>query len=313
MVYFLFVYSHYKITIFAIMNVKSYEIFDSLYTKHNVKVFVKRLDLLKGEISGNKFFKLKYNFSHLIKSKIKNVVTFGGAYSNHLLAVSILCKKYDLNFYGIVRGEENKIINPILEKCLQNKMKIIYVSRKDYKLKNNDDFVSTLLSLKEKYFVIPEGGSNTMAVKGSSEILLDEDIQDYICVSVGTGGTMSGLINSSKPFQKIIGFSSLKGTADLEKNIKSWSKKGNWLLSDNYCFNGFARVNDELLKFIDNFYDKHNIPLDGIYTAKMFFGVKEKIKLGFFPKNSSILLIHSGGLSGNLGLNQRFNLNLKIS
>ena len=294
------------------MNVKSYEIFDSLYIKNNVKVFVKRLDLLDEDISGNKYFKLKYNFSHILENDFKNVVTFGGAYSNHLLAVSILCKKYNINFYGIIRGEEHENINPILDKCIKNKMKIIYVSREDYKLKNNNNFISSLLNFKDKYFVIPEGGSNVMAVKGASEILLNEDKQDFICVSVGTGGTMSGLINSSKLSQQTLGFSALKGLSDLKKNVKSWSNKENWIISDNYCFNGFAKLNDELLKFIESFYIKHKIPLDGIYTAKMFYAVHEKINLGFFPFGSTILLIHTGGLSGNLGLNQRFSLNLRI-
>ena len=294
------------------MNVKSYEIFDSLYIKNNVKVFVMCLDLLDEDISGNKYFKLKYNFSHILENDFKNVVTFGGAYSNHLLAVSILCKKYNINFYGIIRGEEHENINPVLEKCIKNKMKIIYVSREDYKLKNNNNFISSLLNFKDKYFVIPEGGSNVMAVKGASEILLNEDKQDFICVSVGTGGTMSGLINSSKLSQQTLGFSALKGLSDLKKNVKSWSNKENWIISDNYCFNGFAKLNDELLKFIESFYIKHKIPLDGIYTAKMFYAVHEKINLGCFPFGSTILLIHTGGLSGNLGLNQRFSLNLRI-
>ena len=293
------------------MKIKSFEIFDPLYQAKNVRVFIKRLDQINSDISGNKYFKLKYNIIYALDNSFDKIITFGGAFSNHLLATSIITRKYNLKSYGIVRGEQHDKINPILKQCLDNGMKLYYISRADYKLKEKAEFVINLLKKINNIYIIPEGGTNDLAVKGTQEILSKEDNYKYICCCVGTGGTISGVINSSSESQKIIGFSSLKGVTEFNTIINNYTNKNNWNILDDYCFNGFAKINNQLISFINTFDLKHNIPLDAIYTGKMVYGIHEMIRKNLFSSNSSILIIHSGGLSGNLGINFRYNLALK--
>jgi 1-aminocyclopropane-1-carboxylate deaminase len=163
-----------------------------------------------------------------------------------------------------------------------------------------------LNALKTKFgdfYSIPEGGTNELAVKGCEEILNETDKEfDYVCISVGTGGTISGLINSAFEGQKIIGFPALKGDF-LQKDICKFAKKDNWILNLDYHFGGYGKVTDELIAFINRFNDKNKIPLDPIYTGKMVFGVLDLINQGCFHDNSKILMIHTGGLQGIKGMN----------
>lgn len=298
-----------KFTIFASMKIESHEIFNDLFKEYNVKVFIKRLDNISSSISGNKYFKLKYNIVQAKKNYCEQIITFGGAFSNHILATSIISKENNLKSIAFIRGEETLPLNPTLKLATSNGMKIIYLSRTEYRNKHNTDFQKKLISKYEDSYILNEGGTNHLAIKGTEEIISDNDSQDYICCPVGTGGTISGIINKSKVDQKVIGFMSLKNKFDIQNQILLFTNKKNWILNHEFTFGGYAKYNTELVSFISNFYKKYNIPLDLVYSGKMFYGIYDLIKKRKIM-NCSILLIHTGGLQGNLGMNHRFNLNL---
>jgi 1-aminocyclopropane-1-carboxylate deaminase len=271
-------------------------------------LYIKREDLIHPLISGNKYRKLKYNLQEAQIQKKNTLITFGGAFSNHILAVAALGFENNLKTVGIIRGEElsSKINeNPTLKKASQLGMQFEFVSREMYRDKSATDF---LFSWNEKYknaYVIPEGGTNELAVKGCEEVLLDTDlIFDYICCCVGTGGTISGIINSSKPNQKILGFPALKGNF-ISKHISNFAKQSNWALQSDYHFGGYGKISDELIRFLNDFYSETAIPLDPIYTGKMVFGIVDLYQKNFFSEKDKVLIIHTGGLQGIAGMNQK--------
>lgn len=272
----------------------------------NIELSIKREDLLHPFISGNKFRKLKYNLKEAKRLSFKTLVTFGGAFSNHILATAAAGKEYGFDTIGIIRGDElenNYFKNPTLVKAEEFGMRFYFVDRESYRLKDKSDFFFNLKNELNDFYLVPEGGTNDLAIKGCEEILLEEDKQfDFVCCAVGTGGTITGLINSSSENQKIIGFTALKGDF-LFNDIRKFAKKANWDLNLNYHFNGYGKVNSELIAFLNDFYNKTNIPLDPIYTGKMMFGVIELINKGYFSENSKILVIHTGGLQGVKGIN----------
>lgn len=274
---------------------------------NNVKLFIKREDLLHPFISGNKYRKLKYNLLEFEHKKFDAIITFGGAYSNHIAATAYACKERGINCVGVIRGDELwKSINenPTLKFAQECGMKFEFITREQYRDKNSEELNSYLINKYGNSFVLPEGGTNDLAVKGCEEIVTnDDDKYNFICCAVGTGGTISGIINSSKESQKILGFPALKGEF-LKQEICNFAKKSNWDLITNYHFGGYGKVNDELINFINSFYDNTNIPLDPIYTGKLVYAVVDLINKNFFPENSEILLIHTGGLQGIKGMNQ---------
>lgn len=274
----------------------------------DVEVYIKREDLLHEFVSGNKMRKLKYN---LLKAKQENydtILTFGGAFSNHISAVSYACKEMGFHSIGVIRAEEvaDKIYeNPTLSFAKQNGMTLEFVSREDYRKKGSEEFIKKLERKYGKFYLIPEGGTNDLAVKGCEEILTGQDnIFDYLCCAVGTGGTISGIINSSKSHQTVLGFPALKGDF-LEDEIRKFAKKDNWKLIKDYHFGGYAKINEELIAFINKFRKQTNVPLDPVYTAKMCYGIFDLIHKNYFEKGTKILLIHTGGLQGIAGMNQR--------
>lgn len=274
----------------------------------DVEVYIKREDLLHEFVSGNKMRKLKYN---LLKAKQENydtILTFGGAFSNHISAVSYACKEMGFHSIGVIRAEEvaDKIYeNPTLSFAKQNGMTLEFVSREDYRKKGSEEFIKKLERKYGKFYLIPEGGTNDLAVKGCEEILTGQDnIFDYLCCAVGTGGTISGIINSSKSHQTVLGFPALKGDF-LEDQIRKFAKKDNWKLIKDYHFGGYAKINEELIAFINKFRKQTNVPLDPVYTAKMCYGIFDLIHKNYFEKGTKILLIHTGGLQGIAGMNQR--------
>lgn len=278
----------------------------SLPNNFGVELFVKREDKIHSFISGNKYRKLKYNLIEAKNTGFKTLLTFGGAYSNHIAAVASAGNTFGLKTIGIIRGEElkNKICyNPTLNFAKQCGMQFKFVSREDYRNKTSKLFIDNLKKELGVFYLIPEGGTNQLAIKGCEEILNTEDENfDFICTSVGTGGTISGLINGSKPNQKILGFSVLKGDF-LKEDISNFVTKTNWNLITDYHFGGYAKINKPLISFINGFKKDYQIPLDPIYTGKMMFGVFDLIDKGFFPANSKILAIHTGGLQGIDGMN----------
>lgn len=269
-----------------------------------IELFIRREDLIHPFVSGNKYRKLKYNLIQAKKENQTTLVTFGGAYSNHIAAVAFAGKENGFKTVGIIRGDElvSKInTNPTLQFAQECGMQLEFISREDYQSKTNH--LNEITSKYGNCYIIPEGGTNDLAVQGCEEILKETDSDyHYICCSVGTGGTIAGIINSANPNQKIIGFSALKGDF-LQKDIRKFAKGTNWELNADYHFGGYAKVTDELVQFINNFYKENNIPLDPIYTGKMVFGVIDLIRLDYFPKHTKILLIHTGGLQGIAGMN----------
>lgn len=269
-----------------------------------IELFIRREDLIHPFVSGNKYRKLKYNLLQAKKENQTTLVTFGGAYSNHIAAVAFAGMENGFKTIGIIRGDElaSKIdANPTLQFAQECGMQLDFISREDYHSKTNHR--NEITSKYGNCYVLPEGGTNDLAVVGCEEILneSDDDYQ-FICCSVGTGGTIAGIINNANPNQKIIGFSALKGDF-LQKDIRKFAKGTNWELNTDYHFGGYAKVTDELVQFMNTFYIENYIPLDPIYTGKMVFGVIDLIRRDYFPKHSKILLIHTGGLQGIAGMN----------
>ncbi|RLJ61887.1 1-aminocyclopropane-1-carboxylate deaminase [Lacinutrix venerupis] len=279
-----------------------------LKNSSNVSLCIKREDAIHNIISGNKYRKLKYNIE-VAKSKKKTVLlTFGGAFSNHIAAVAAAGNVYGFKTIGVIRGEElaSKIDeNTTLNYARNCGMVFKFVSRSDFRKKNDSNFIEALKMEFGNFYVIPEGGTNSLAVKGCEEILLEEDYNfDYVCAPVGTGGTLAGLINGSKSNQQILGFSALKGDF-LQEDISKFAKQNNWELVSNYHFGGYAKINTDLITFINRFKTENKIQLDPIYTGKMMYGIVDMIKNNYFPEGSKILAIHTGGLQGIAGMNNR--------
>ena len=271
-----------------------------------IELFIKRDDLVHPQISGNKFRKLKYNIVEAQKLGFKTLLTFGGAYSNHIAATASVGKEFGFKTIGVIRGEElfDKVDeNPTLKFAKSCGMQFKFVSRSDYREKTSESFIENIKNEFGEFYHIPEGGTNNLAIKGCEEILSETDKEfDYICCSVGTGGTISGLINCSKPGQQVLGFPALKGDF-LKNEIVKFAHQSNWQLITDYHFGGYGKVAKELIDFINKFKKDTSIPLDPVYTGKMLFGVFHLIQKGFFPKGSKILAIHTGGLQGIEGMN----------
>ncbi|NNG76301.1 1-aminocyclopropane-1-carboxylate deaminase/D-cysteine desulfhydrase [Acinetobacter sp. ANC 4277] len=267
----------------------------------DVSVTVKRLDQIHPQISGNKFFKLKYNFLEAQKQGLNKVLSFGGAYSNHIAATAYAARLFGFKSVGIIRGEElvAKPLNSTLATAQQFGMQLHFVSREQYRLKDQPEYLAELTQQFPEHFIIPEGGTNPLAIQGCKEILNAEDLQNYdvICCAVGTGGTISGIIEASSEHQTVIGFSALKGDF-LQHDVKQWTTNENWQITDAYCGGGYAKTTPELLHFMQAFEAEHNIPLEQVYTAKMMVGLFDLIEQNYFPHGSRILVIHTGGLQG---------------
>ena len=266
---------------------------------NNVTASVLRIDKIHATVSGNKWFKLKYALQEAMEQGRQTIVTFGGAYSNHLVATAYACAQLGLQCTGIVRGEEPAQLSPTLQDCLGYGMKLQFVSRDEYREKMVD---------MPGAFIIPEGGASELGVRGAADMLELAPADDYthICCSVGTGTMMAGLINASHSCQHVVGFSALKVAAkdsSIEQFVdETTGHKRNYGFMHSYHFGGYARKTPELIHFMNDFYAQTGIPLDFVYTAKMMYGVLDLVKQRFFPKESRLLIIHSGGLQGNRSL-----------
>ena len=294
------------------MKIETKEISLTLLKEKEVRLFIKHVDKIHPFVSGNKWFKLKYNLLEAKKQGYNTLLTFGGAYSNHIAATAYAAREKGLISIGIIRGEEHLPLNPTLCFAIENGMKLHYVSRSDYRLKTSTNFLEKLNVQFGDFYLIPEGGTNELAIKGATEILDTNDTQDYICCAVGTGGTIAGIIIASNDKQTVIGFPAIKGFEQLMKDVNNWTNATNYKFINDYVGNGYAKINNELVDFIDEFNALHNVPLDAIYTGKMMMGVLDLVAKNFFPKGSSILAIHTGGLQGNRGISERLGISLPI-
>ncbi|NYJ28968.1 1-aminocyclopropane-1-carboxylate deaminase/D-cysteine desulfhydrase [Allomuricauda sp. ARW1Y1] len=277
-----------------------------LLHEKGVQLYLKREDTIHPLISGNKYRKLKYNLLEAKAQGQYTLLTFGGAYSNHIAATAYAGHKHGFRTIGVIRGEELETQwqdNPTLRLAHEHGMQFHFVSRSDYRRKNESAFLETLKKQFGNVYLLPEGGTNDLAVKGCMEILTEADANfDYVCGSVGTGGTLAGLINASQPHQTVLGFPALKGDF-LTEEIRTFAQNNRWRLVTDYHFGGYAKVDHQLIVFINRFKKETGIPLDPIYTGKMLFGIFDLIKKDFFPSGSQILAIHTGGLQGIPGMN----------
>ena len=268
-----------------------------------VQLTVKRLDQIHPHISGNKFFKLKYNLLAAQQQGCSKILTFGGAFSNHIAATAYAAQRFGFQSIGIIRGEElaSHAFNPTLQTAHDFGMQLHFVSRAEYRLRHEATYLQQLQQQYPQAFIVPEGGTNALALQGSQEILSTHDRENYdvICCAVGTGGTIAGLIESSSDRQHVLGFSALKGDF-LQQDIQQWTDKKNWSLTDAYCCGGYAKTSPALLQFMQQFEQQYAIPLEQVYTAKMMMGLFDLIQQQHFPENTRILAIHTGGLQGKL-------------
>jgi 1-aminocyclopropane-1-carboxylate deaminase len=277
------------------------EIVDPVFEKAGVRVLVKREDMNHPYVSGNKWWKLKYNLEEAMKKGKKTLLTFGGAYSNHIYATAVAAQELGFESIGIIRGEETLPLNTTLRFAFKCGMRIHYVSREVYRKKTEEELIKRLHKQFGDFYFIPEGGTNDLAVKGVEEfarILLEEVSFDIICLAVGTGGTMAGLINGFKGNKYVLGFPVLKGGGFLKKEIENMisSSYANWNLKHDYHFGGYGKSNQDLTGFIKQMEQQFNLPLDQVYTGKCMFGLFDLLKKGFFKKKSAVLFLHTGGL-----------------
>lgn len=298
--------------------ISTQELDHPLWKQKGIQVFIKRLDQVHHLASGNKFFKLKYNLEQARKEGKSTLLTFGGAFSNHIYATAAASKESGFKSIGIIRGEETLPLNPTLNAAIEQGMALHYISREEYRRKKDPDFLDQLQSTFGDFYLVPEGGTNDLAIQGTAEILDNTD-SDYshITTSIGTGGTFAGLATSIGTDQELLGFSSLKGEfihGEIDALLHQFNilPKGKVEIFDTYHFGGYGKSNHDLIEFIRWFYNEFSIPLDPVYTAKMMYGLMDLIKKDYFPKGSKIMALHTGGLQGIAGFNQRFGLSLPL-
>jgi 1-aminocyclopropane-1-carboxylate deaminase len=276
------------------------ELHDPVFETAGVRVLIKREDMNHPSVSGNKWWKLKYNLEEVKKLGKETLLTFGGAYSNHIYGTAAAAHELGWKSFGIIRGEETLPLNQTLAFAKRRGMQLEYVSRADYRKKHEPEFLKKLRDQFGDFYLIPEGGTNELAVKGVAEFAksLGNDF-DYLCCSVGTGGTLAGVIEGLAQSKKVIGFSSLKGGEFLEEEIRKYTdKNGNWDLIHDYHFGGYGKTTSALIQFIEQIEMQFDLPLDPIYTSKMMFGILDLLKKRYFRSGSVILAIHTGGQQG---------------
>lgn len=284
----------------SFQNITTDFINDPVFIEKNIEVAILRLDKIHPVISGNKWFKLQLYIEEAKRLQKKTIVTYGGAWSNHIIAAAAACKDNDFNSIGIIRGEKPAKISTTLFYAQGFGMILFYTSRDDFKNKKVPEAVTG-----EDLYVIPEGGYGMLGANGAATILnhCKKKYFSHFCCAVGTGTMMAGLIQSTSKDQQVTGISVMKNNNELEIKIKSLLQaEKQFRLFHEYHFGGYAKYTPELITFMNNFYKQTNIPLDFVYTGKLIFAVFDLVQQNFFPPKSKLLLIHSGGLQGNASL-----------
>jgi 1-aminocyclopropane-1-carboxylate deaminase len=278
---------------------------NTFITEKGLELCMLRLDKIHPIISGNKLFKLHYFFEDLDATKKHTVITFGGAYSNHLVATAYYCHQHNIKCIGYVRGEESSTLSHSLLQCLAYHMQLIFLSRSDYAQINEPDFLYTISANINNCIIIPEGGYHPNGAKGAALINNYINNATHICTAIGTGTTIAGIIQTATINQQIIGVPVLKNLTDVEDRIEFLNGEkvpNNCHFFTNYHFGGYAKKTTELINFMNEFYAQHHIPTDFVYTAKMMYAVFDLIKTNHFAPGSKIMCIHTGGLQGNQSL-----------
>lgn len=289
-----------------------------LLHEKGIELWLKRDDLIHEVVSGNKWRKLKWNIEKALHNKKDTLLTFGGAYSNHIAATAFACKQAGLKSIGVIRGEKTEPLNSTLSKAQENGMQLHFVSRAEYQLKKDDDYILGLRNQFGNFHLVPEGGANYYGAQGCMEIVQETEIvPDFWATAAGTGTTATGLLLATKPEQKVLVFPALKGGSFLENDIRHLLNYSTFNEEDtnevltqldlqtDYHFGGFAKISKEQVEFSNWFYDTFNIKLDLIYTSKMVSGLFDLIKKNYFSKGSKIIALHTGGLQGNQGFQEQ--------
>lgn len=280
---------------------------DNLFDQKQVSISVLRLDQLHEIVSGNKLFKLHYFLELVVEQSKEGIVTFGGPYSNHLVATAFACKEIGLKSIGIIRGEQPEVLSHTLQACIAHGMELKFITRQEYSQKEEPDFLKSINLAYPNFLVIPEGGYHPTGANGAS-LIMDwiPSTTTHICCAIGTGTTFTGLLKNLKNEQQLIGFPVLKNMNDIEERVKFLSSipynKIPFQIINKYHFGGYAKKNNQLIESMNLLYEKHKLPTDFVYTGKMMTGVIDCISNDFFKKGSDILCIHTGGLQGNLSL-----------
>jgi D-cysteine desulfhydrase len=272
----------------------------------NVAIDVLRLDLIHPVISGNKWFKLKYQIQDALQQNKKGILTFGGAWSNHLVATALAAQQAGLQSIGIIRGEQPQTLSATLQEVQAYNMQLQFISRARYS--NEAAIIPGLSAQYPDHYIIPQGGQSHLGVLGAADILQLTQIKSYshICCATGTGTMLAGLVHAALPQQEVIGICSLKMPNDennsLNSFVKAYAGQKRYTIFYDYHFGGYARKTDELISFMNSIYRQHELPTDFVYTGKLLFGVMQLVQSDYFQPGSRIIVVHSGGLQGNRSL-----------
>ena len=292
--------------LFNTSNIETTKIHDKIISEKELSIDVIRLDKIHPVVSGNKLFKLHYFLEKAALLKHHTVVTYGGAYSNHLCATAYVCNLSGLKSIGIVRGEKFPQLSHTLRFCKDNGMELIFNSRHLYSQKSHTDYYKTIEKDFGECSVIPEGGFHELGAIGAATILntFDSIKYDYIICDIGTATTIAGILSAATASQKIIGVPVLKGMTDIYQRINRLvqTNTNHLTLLDNYHFGGYAKKTNELISFMNKLYRQNQVPTDFVYTGKQLFAIFDTAKNNFFKKGSKIACLHTGGLQGNLSL-----------
>ena len=285
-------------------NITLDDVLDKSLPSKGIELLVLRIDKIHPVVSGNKLFKLHYFLLQAKQDSFPGLLTFGGAYSNHLVATAFACQQQALPCVGIVRGEKPEQLSPTLQACMEYGMQLHFISRTDYAQKEAADFIQNLPQAWQKFLVVPEGGYHPNGAVGAALIAqcLPEDCT-HICTAIGTATTFAGILQSAKAHQQVIGIPVLKGMTDIAERLQFLNPRPRhfeWW--DGYHFGGYAKKTPALLDFMNELYRNHRLPTDFVYTAKMLFAVMDKIAKGHFASGSKIVCLHTGGLQGNASL-----------
>ncbi len=283
------------------------ELDTALFTEKKLRLLVARLDKIHPIVSGNKLFKLHFFLEKATQSGYKSILTFGGAWSNHLVATAYSCKMAGLNSIGIVRGEEGDIASHTLKECISYGMQLQFISREAYKKKEEIHFQNELYKTHGSCLIIPEGGYSSIGAQGASLIMdmLHDVHATHICTAAGTATTLAGLMRNRLNNETIVAIPVLKNMTDIVERISFLNEKketNNLVIFDQYHFGGYAKKTNALISFMNELYTNYHLPTDFVYTAKMMYAITDKIKAGYFTGGSTIVCLHTGGLQGNSSL-----------
>jgi 1-aminocyclopropane-1-carboxylate deaminase len=293
--------------LFNILNAPVEVLQDELFLQKKVTVSALRLDKIHPVVSGNKLFKLHYFLQDAAAAAHKTILTFGGAWSSHLVATAFACNTLGLKSIGIVRGEQPPALSPALQQCISYGMQLKFISRQMYAGKDQQHFTNGLKNEFGECIIIPEGGYHALGAKGAALIgdLIPKNNYTHLCTCTGTGTTLAGLLINSKG-SKVISIPALKGMSDIEERLHflcgTSCNTNNLQIFNDYHFGGYAKKTPELISFMNYLWQQHQLPTDFVYTAKLFFAIYDKIKNNYFEKETNILCLHTGGLQGNTSL-----------